>query len=208
MRKTKLWRLLNTSWETIFPVRQDYKIVSKLSLDDLLLHLQPTTYQNFISLLPFTEPAVRAVIHEAKFYSNDKAWSLLGAVLANHLKHYPSDTIVLPIPLSYRRQKARGYNQVTAILKKSQQLQPDIRLNEKVIFRTRDTQPQTSLAKTERQKNVADAFGIRDRTLPDIKNKNIIILDDVVTTGATLKAARAALAPHHPTTITCLALAH
>lgn len=192
--------------EQIFPERPDYKLVRQATSRDLILLLSPTDHGDFISLLPFSESLVKALIHEAKFHHNKKAWRLLGEGLSSYLKHYPSNTMLVPIPLSSKRQRKRGYNQVEEVAKKAIKQNVHIKLSTETLFRPQDTIPQTSLTKKERLTNVRDAFSVQDRI--SINNTKIIILDDVVTTGATLKAARASLAPHHPLSITLLALAH
>ena len=79
-----------------------------------------------------------------------------------------------------------------------------------MLVRTRHTKPQTTLARKERLTNVVNAFDIRDieaaRTL--LAGKHVLIIDDVTTTGATLKAAKATLLPLQPASITLLSLAH
>ena len=192
--------------ESVFPERPDYRIVQGLSLDDLLLHFNPTEVDGIIHFLPFSAPAVRATLHEAKFHHNEKAWQLLGNVLAVYLKHYPSETILLPIPLSRHRQKHRKYNQVTEIAKKALADSSHIKLSKKILVRLRDTKPQTTLKQKERQLNVEGAFGALD--VSTLSAKNLIILDDVTTTGATLKAAKAALNSANSASITLISLAH
>lgn len=191
--------------EKIFPERSDHKLVREAKPNDLLSRLQPTDHQNFISLLNFKEPLVKAAVHEAKFHNNELAWERLGGVLSQYLKHCPAGTVLIPIPLSAKRKRSRGYNQVLEVAKRGIAT-THITLNDRLLYRRRDTAPQTSLQKAERLKNVTEAFGVRDLTL--LTNTHIIILDDVATTGATLKAAETTLRPLHPASITCLALAH
>lgn len=192
--------------ENIFPERPDHRVVRQLSLHDLLLQLNPIEVDGIIHLLPFSEPNVRATVHEAKFQHNEKAWSLLGGVLAKYLKHYPNETILIPIPLSRKRQRKRKYNQVTEVAKKALSISNHVKLSEKVLVRLRDTKPQTSLNRNERLSNMTGAFGtVRPSSL---KNKNLIILDDVTTTGATLKAAEEALNITKPASITLISLTH
>ncbi len=205
-----LLKLVVRVWETIFPVRKDYQLVSNASETDLLNFITPTDHLEFVSLLPFKEPLVRATVHEAKFYHNEKAWRMLGLVLHEYLKHYPTNTGIIPVPLANKRYKERGYNQVTKVVKAVNKINKKIIVNEKTLIRIVDTVPQTLLTKAERKKNVASAFDCRDKHIDTLKDKHVIVLDDVATTGSTLKAARAKLAPHEHTftSLTCLALAH
>ena len=191
--------------EYVFPERIEHRIVRNLNLDDLLFYLCPTIKDNTVSLLPFSEPIVRAVVHEAKFQHNEKAWELLGEVLAQYLKHNEKDILLLPIPLSAKRQRKRKYNQVEEITRCANRLLPHLKVSTHTLFRKRDTVPQTTLKRKERLTNVKDAFGIRDGN--SITNRNIIVLDDVSTTGATLSADRQVMEKHHPAKVTLLSLA-
>ena len=197
---------MKTWIEMIFPERYDHKIVRLLDESAWLRHVRPSNNKDFISLLSFTEPEVRAVIHEAKFQHNEKAWRLLALALSSYMKHCDPETLILPIPLSTKRQKKRGYNQVVKVVRHEKSGVRGANVREDILYRVRDTTPQTKLKRAERLKNMVGAFGAH-HVLP-LENRHIIILDDVATTGATMMAARASLAPHKPLSITLLALAH
>lgn len=198
--------MLFTLIEQLFPIRKDYRMVRDASLDELTHFSLPTINEDIVYLLPFTEPLVRSAIHEAKFQHNEKAWTMLSVILVKYLKHRESEVLVLPIPLSAKRERERGYNQVIEIVKKAKSLKRDIDIRTNILFRTRDTRPQTSLSKKERLDNMKGAFGALHGEA--VTDKHILILDDVTTTGATLKQARAVLAPYNPASVTLLALAH
>jgi predicted amidophosphoribosyltransferase len=112
---------------------------------------------------------------------------------------------IIPIPLSPARLRARGYNQVLEILQ-ANPLDPKYTILTNVLVRTRNTRPQTELARSERLTNMHDVFGVVHGE--SIAGKHILLVDDVTTTGTTLKTAKAALLPYAPASITCLALAH
>ncbi len=79
-------------------------------------------------------------------------------------------------------------------------------MREGVLARVRDTRPQTELSREERLTNVKDAFAC---IAPEaIVGKDVVIVDDVVTTGATLTSAAHAILKHNPRSVTCIALAH
>lgn len=191
--------------EYIFPERRSHLLVRQTSPEFFLTLLSPTIGPDFTSLFNFKEPVVRAAIHEAKFYGNAKAWSLLSLALAEYLKNRPEESLLLPIPLSKKRQRQRGYNQVLEVAKRSVS-DTGIELDTHTLFRARDTAPQTSLSRKDRLTNIVNAFQIHSGK--NIAGRHVIILDDVATTGATLMAARQALTPHQPASITLLALAH
>ncbi len=194
---------LNKIVNIILPERDSHRIVREL---DRLIAAPKTISLNGCTvhyLLEFKHRSVRACIHEAKFHNNIKAQNLLGQTVSDFLKlHSISYDVVIPLTLSTERLKQRGYNQVEEILKSAR-----IQHSSKIIMRA-DRPTQTSLTREERLKNVTGSFSIHTEKALVIAGKHILLVDDVVTTGATLRAAKAALLPHQPTSVTCLALAH
>ncbi len=197
---------LNKLFAYIFPSSQDEKVLEECSDEDFLNAYTVLTEKEVTSLLPFSNKAVKAALHLAKFHNHPRATALLGKILAKHLEKAPTP-LLIPIPLSSKRLRQRGYNQVEEIIKAGGL---EHMMKADVLFRRIHTDPQTSLTRERRLKNVAEAFGIRDhekaKTL--IAGRHVYIIDDVATTGATLKASRALLATLHPSSITCIALAH
>ncbi len=152
----------------------------------------------------YVDSDIRALIHEAKFHGNTKAFTLLNSLLSKYVSETRiSYDLIIPIPLPPARMRTRGYNQVYEILRAGD---IGIPINTKILRRVRYTRPQTELKKKERLTNIRDAFGVTDGTL--LRGKHVLLLDDVTTTGATLKEARRALLPHKPASVTCLAIAH
>jgi ComF family protein len=101
-------------------------------------------------------------------------WSpLLAAAVAEH------DAIVVPVPLHWRRRWKRGYDQ-TWLLAVHAGVKPVIALR-----RTRHSAAQSTLPASQRAANVDGAFEL----VADVRGQNIVLVDDVVTTGATLDAA-------------------
>jgi ComF family protein len=97
--------------------------------------------------------------------------------------------LVVPVPLARARLSQRGYNQ-SAIFAYPFSLSLGLTYSSKVIKRVRDTQSQINLSRDERLQNVSGAF-LADRS--GIEAKNILLLDDVATTGATIKCCAEAL---------------
>ncbi len=90
--------------------------------------------------------------------------------------------IIIPVPLSDKRLKLRGFNQAELLVKYiAQDLGKPIELTS--LIRLRDTLTQTHLSKQERKDNLKQAFDITDKS--KIKGKNILLVDDIFTTGAT-----------------------
>ncbi len=201
-----MWQSYKQLLHLIFPPSVD---------EQLLMATNPQHFQTFRTstqtgttvLLPYHDRAVRAAIHLAKFHHHELAIMRLGNALAAYCKEHRIDFVV-PIPLSTRRERTRGYNQVVEILRAAQNIDPTLRYNHRLLVRTRHTIPQTELSREARRKNLINAFALATQHVPaHIHELSVMLLDDVVTTGSTLKAARAALAPLKPQAIICVALA-
>lgn len=131
-----------------------------------------------------------------------------------------TDPILIPIPLSNKRLKERGFNQAEILAKelticsKVEAPPPPVggggvnwQVLNNVLFKSIDTTPQAKIKDRKmRLKNVKDCFGIKNPEL--IKGKNIIIIDDVTTTGATIAEARILLLKHGARMVIGLTLAH
>lgn len=90
--------------------------------------------------------------------------------------------IIMPVPISTKRKKERGYNQSTLIARNiSDKL--NVKLDEKSIYKKINIVPQSTLNKEQREKNIKGAYGIRN--LKNIQNKKVLIFDDIYTTGST-----------------------
>ncbi len=196
--------IITTLLDILFPPREGELVVRTVTSLRIPTLYNPGAHQSIEYLSHYQSPTVHALITENKYYANRQATALLAQLLVLHLKN-KDRRVLLPIPLHPKRERERGYNQVTVVLQKSGHA-----IAKNIITRTKYTPPQTQLQKTERLENIKDAFTVNEEHLDKFKNTHFILVDDVVTTGATMLAARAALVPHlDPScTLTCLALAH
>jgi len=99
-------------------------------------------------------------------------------------KKFDSDYIIVPVPLFKKRIIKRGYNQSLILAKCLAESAGMKYMN--VLERTRDTNSQATKTIQERADNVKNAFALNKKYLEFVRGKNFIILDDVITTGATL----------------------
>lgn len=133
---------------------------------------------------------VREAIHRLK-YKHDIG---LGEALSRHLVElydtlkWPVDMIV-PMPLSQTRLQERGYNQ-SSLLARPLAMARNVLYKPQAIDRIRNTRPQVGLSARDRFENVKDAF-MGNQAI--VKEKTILLIDDVTTTGATIQACCLAL---------------
>jgi ComF family protein len=136
------------------------------------------------------EGTLREIIHALKY----SARISLARPLAELMRRRGSDVLenvdfVVPVPLHWRREYHRGFNQAREI---ARHLGPPIL---EALYRSRATRAQVELAADRRRANVAGAFAIRRSWYRrvNIQGKKLLLIDDVSTTGATLESCAAVL---------------
>lgn len=100
--------------------------------------------------------------------------------------------VIVPVPLHWTRLITRKYNQ-SALLANELSKLTDIEVNHQVLKRGKKTKPQVQFNGKARVKNVRDAFVVRKNKGIEVKGKTILLIDDVYTTGATIKECAKAL---------------
>ena len=134
---------------------------------------------------------IQTLIHEFK-YKNNKAMGLyLGAMMGSSLlsnNRFTKIDALVPLPLFADKEFKRGYNQATILCNGMSEVM-DVPVIKNNVVRKRFTETQTKKHRTERWENVEGSFEINNAQ--EIKGKHILLVDDVVTTGATLEACSA-----------------
>ena len=129
---------------------------------------------------------IRKLIIDYKFNEKPYLYRSFLEFLNNYQKEYIQFKIydiIIPVPISKKRKKERGYNQSLLIARKISSKEK-IKLVDKVISKVKNNNTQSKLNKEERAENVKNVYKItKDK---EIINKNILLIDDIYTTGATL----------------------
>jgi ComF family protein len=156
----------------------------------------------------YEDPILKGLIRSLKFHFVRDAAEPLGALLAAYakrLKIFASYDMALPVPLSDRRLRERGFNQ-SELISRAFSRRSGIPLDVKTLKRVRHAPPQSGLHGDEkRHANIAGSFKIVSPVA--IAGRNIILLDDVITSGATMLHAAMALRAAGAKNILALAVA-
>jgi ComF family protein len=200
-------QLLTVGLDLLFPPTAQELLVRHTKSKTVLDTYHPASFKQIIYLSQYADPLVQALLIQNKFHHSASAARYLGILLSRWHHNQPSNTMYLPIPLGKQRLRSRGHNQVLSILQAAK-LREITHTN--VLFRRTETEAQSNLDRSTRLKNIQGAFMVNLQQIESLQGKNIVLLDDVVTTGATLETAKQALLPHLPPTsrLTLLALAH
>lgn len=194
-----MYAFLNNLLDLIFPPSTERRLAQTISLEELALRARPRAVPSLadsIALFDFTDPLIRSLIHEMKYRRNKRIADVFGALLADSVESDEDirDVLLVPVPLATKKRRARGYNQAEWIARGVVAHAPEGRysLECRALERVRETESQTAQkSRAARLENVRHAFGVPDPTL--VHGKDILLVDDVATTGATASDARRAL---------------
>lgn len=170
----------------------------RLPYTDYHIHLKNKAAKQFwgrlpcnavMSLLHFKKGArVQQLIHQLKYRGRKDLGLKLGNMIAEKLAESPFYTgidLIVPVPLHKSRERLRGYNQskyiadgIAEVLK--------VPVNAACLVRQKTTKSQTRKGRYQRFENMQTAFAVKD--VLAFKDKHILLVDDVMTTGATLEA--------------------
>ncbi len=179
-------------------LNSDERFLCRTCLDTLPVQLMPASPQQTevlsqVCCLFYFDENVKQLLHLMK-YSRRPG---LGMTLLDHcaervfaeLSKHQYD-VILPVPLHPRKERERGYNQVTELVKALAELL-GAEASQKGLRRLRYTRSQTKLSAEQRQKNVENAFQIGKGFDP--VHRRLLVVDDVYTTGSTAAACATAL---------------
>jgi ComF family protein len=131
---------------------------------------------------------LKQLIWSIKYQRNRSAARMLGQYLAEKIQFLPAGTIVVPVPTATNRVRMRGFDQSLVLAEAFARAR---KLPFRLVFRRINQIEQIGKRRSERMKQMQDSLILTNENV--IKDKNILLIDDVLTTGATLEAASALL---------------
>lgn len=150
---------------------------------------------------------IRSVIHHFKYRQKTKLAAYLGSFLINAFNRYNElhdCELILPVAISSKKLKMRGFNQ-SEMLALELSKASKIKMFDDVLIRKHYKKSQTELTREQRLENVSGAFSVT--CAEAVKGKNILLIDDVATTGSTLEACAIALRSARAKKVKALTLA-
>lgn len=152
---------------------------------------------------------LQQLIHQLKYENKPQIGLELGKMYGEALKNtapYSTVDYIIPVPLHPKKKHLRGYNQA-AMLAKGLALSMEKQWSSDYLIRIDNTETQTKKSRLDRFSNVENAFSINNEKA--IEGKHLLLVDDVITTGATLEACAQTLLriPHVKVSVVAVALA-
>ncbi len=214
-------RYLRNFLDFLFPRNDIEKRIDSLpasQLFEILPKAEKSRHNHIFSVFNYQDKNVREIIYSIKFRGNKRILRKIGSFVSDEVVEKYKDKIIfneiekpllVPVPLSTKRKRERGFNQSEKIARVIYKHNPEFfdGIDVGLLKRVRHTNPQTGIKnRKERQKNVKDAFCVKKPK--KINGKTILLIDDVTTTGSTLKEGRKALKKSGAKWVEAVTLAH
>jgi ComF family protein len=198
--------------DIFFPPTREELLIRALSPHDFLKKARtaPISPLSFASsLFAYKDPLVRELIWQIKYKKNRHAAHIAATALYTRLLEFSSRLTLVPIPISKKRRRERGYNQCELIIDEIMKLDQEKRFlrDYSLLIRSKHIERQTLKGRTERLKNAKGIFEAREKEDREGATQ-IIIIDDVMTTGSTAKEARETLLAAGYKNVGALTIAH
>jgi len=154
------------------------------------------------------ESLIQQLIHQLKYKNNKVIGVYLGKIMGKTLlesKRFNNIDALIPLPLYPAKEYKRGYNQAAIICNGLSQIMNIPVINNNVI-RKLHTDTQTKKHRTERWENVAESFAVKNKA--QLEGKKLLLIDDIITTGATLEACGHSILALNNINLSIATLAH
>ena len=182
----------------VLPKEENTIFIENMSEEDIIREIpeaNQTSNDNFKAIFQYKNKISRKAIWEIKYHANRKIIQKFSKILYEFILNEISDEVsfsnfnnplLIPVPISKNNLKERGFNQSELIVKEIKKLDTEnfFEFSSDSIFKIKDTPHQSKLKnRAKRLKNLDGCFSVN---VDIVKGRNIIIVDDVITTGATM----------------------
>ncbi len=202
----------------LFPKEVEALELEALSPADLLEKLTPAKVldENTVAMWNYADERVRTLIWEIKYRRNEKIIDSVSKVIFDVLTSELAERalfdnfkqpLLIPIPTSDKRRRERGYNQTELLCEALKKLDTgnSLEYSPNILKKVTHTESQTLTEnKKERIRNIENTMKAGE----GVRGRNVVLIDDVTTTGATISDARRALRESGAKKIICFTLAH
>ncbi len=190
---------------------------------EALVPLGEKRSEGVLSFFPYRNKTVKLALIDIKSHGNKRLAFLMGTLLyegivrEGHILGTLSEPLLLPIPITRKKLRERGWNQCNLIVDAFVDIQRQnllhttpgrcfIEVRKDILYKKRETADQVGRNRSERFENLVDSFAIKNSHL--IKDRTVFIFDDIVTTGATLNEACRVIRNAGAKQVIPIALAH
>lgn len=211
---SRIVRWLAVLGDFVLPQHPHVKRAGHITENGLALRIQPREIPGakwITTFLPYHDPEVRAVIKSIKYYADRESAVKVARAISPHVSDILSEKnsfagwdliVIIPIPASKKRYRERGYTQTELI---ARALSSETGVPIDTVSLSRDDRPsQARIQKNERKNNISMAF----TSSGGARGKCVVLVDDVVESGATLTDARRALLAAGAKDVIAFAVAH
>ena len=205
----------------IFPKNPKILVLEALSAEELARKLPPAQgpeEENTVALFEYSHPLVKEVVWEVKYGGNTALAKKLGEIIYDTIitelgERNALDSehraLLVPMPISGKRRYERGWNQAELLARAVKDCDESRALKYITgqLAKIRHTESQTrTSSKSERLKNLEGSMKVLNPTMAE--GRFVVLVDDVITTGATFAEARRALRAANAKKVLCIAVAH
>lgn len=207
-------------------IPDDERIAKLVALDASQLRSILPRAENFrerdddtFSIFNYRNNNVRSLVWAMKYKANSDVLQLAAEIMYEEIMELAQEKLILegkskialvPIPASKRTYRERGYNQCELVAQAIRKISKNQIEVWNILEKVRETGHQTALKRSDRLKNMRNSMQLKGDKKEILKDENylLIIVDDVCTTGATIKEARSALGEAGFTNVLALTFAH
>ena len=181
----------------VLPYSQNRQLAENTNTSEIIELIDIQTVDGHITLFDYKDTKIKKLIQSFKYEKSNKALKILAEIMSDTIVEiisealliYPKDKIILTyVPTTNKRTRERGYFHLKELTKQIKGIEC-----REILECTKEIKRQAHLKRNERIQNVKGAFKLKE----NIKNCYVILLDDITTTGATLKECTKVLTKAH-----------